>query len=318
MIEAPASNRTPQRLLLISPVRDEADHVDAVVEGVARQERPPDLWMVVDDGSRDGTRERFQAHAERLPYMRVVSTPAAPALDAVGDRLVAAGPERAWNYGLREVGEDGFTHLGKLDGDIVMPPEYLSELLARFEADRRLGMAGGAITEPEGDGWRLLRTPPDQVTAPARVYSQACFAAIGGMPERLGADVITTTYARMKGFRTATFSDLQVRHLRHIGTAQGALRGRARHGTYQYIVHYSLLWIALRSLMVGVRFRPYGLSGLWFLGGYLGAAAKRVERVEDPAFKAFMRAEQRARLERALNRLLPGRRTDWRRGDDDR
>jgi GT2 family glycosyltransferase len=291
-----------ERVLLISPVRNEARHVDAVVDGVEAQARPPDLWLVVDDGSTDGTRELFDAHAEYLPFLRVVATPEGYTDDR-GDRLAAAAPDRAWNYGLRQIDARDFTHLGKLDGDIVMPPEFLAGMLDRFRADPRLGMAGGAILEPNGEGWRALRTPPDHVTAPARLYSRACFLAIGGMPERLGADVITTTYAKLRGFRTATFADLQVRHLRHIGTAQGALRGRARHGTYQYVVHYSLAWIALRSLMVSLRFRPYGLSGAWFLGGYVSAALRGVPRVEDPEFRAFIRAEQRARFGGALTRV---------------
>jgi glycosyltransferase involved in cell wall biosynthesis len=288
-----------ERVLLISPVRDEASHLDAVVAGVESQTRPPDLWLVVDDGSTDASGEILAAHAARLPYMRVVSTPPGHTRDR-GDRLAAAAPDRAWNYGLRQVDPGEFTHLGKLDGDIVLPPEFLDGMLGRFREDPSLGMAGGAVLEPAGDGWQPLRTPADHVTAPARIYSRACFEAIGGMPERLGADVITTTYAKLRGYRTATFADLPVRHLRHIGTAQGALRGRARHGTYQYVVHYSLAWIGLRSLMVSLRFRPYGLSGAWFLGGYLGAALRRVPRVEDPEFRAFIRAEQRARLGRAV------------------
>jgi poly-beta-1,6-N-acetyl-D-glucosamine synthase len=290
-----------QRLLLITPVRDEAENVEEVVAGVAGQSRAPDLWLVVDDGSGDGTRERFEQHAARLPYLRVVSTPPDFTRDS-GDRLAAAAPDRAWNFGLREAGEEGFTHFGKLDGDIVMPSNYLAEMLGRFAADPQLGMAGGAIVEREGDGWRALKTPADHVTAPARIYSRECLEAIDGMPEQLGADVITTTYARMRGYRTATFADLEVKHLRPIGTAQGALRGRARHGAYQWIVHYSLLWVALRSLLVAVRFRPYGISGLWFLGGYLGAALRGVPRVEDPEFRRFQRREQRQRLRRALGR----------------
>jgi len=290
-----------ERVLLISPVRDEGENIDAVVEGVESQVRPPDLWIVVDDGSVDGTREKLDAHAGRLPYLRIVSTPPDFTRDK-GDRLAAAAPDRAWNYGLRQVDPGEFTHLGKLDGDIVLPPEFLAGMLERFREDSTLGMAGGAILELEGDAWKPLRTPADHVTAPARLYSRACFEAIGGMPERLGADVITTTYAKLNDFRTATFTDLPVRHLRHIGTAQGALRGRARHGAYQYIVHYSLAWILLRSLMVSLRFRPYGLSGVWFLGGYLGAALRRMPRVEDPEFRTFVRAEQRARFERALGR----------------
>src|SRR5262249_26898075 len=149
-----------ERVLLISPLRDEARHLDAVVAGVEAQTRPPDLWVVVDDGSSDGTRELLETHAARLPYMRVVSTPRGHTRDK-GDRLAAAAPDRAWNYGLRQVDPTRFTHLGKLDGDIVLPPEFLEGMLERFREDPSLGMAGGAILEPEEDGWRPLRTPPD-------------------------------------------------------------------------------------------------------------------------------------------------------------
>jgi poly-beta-1,6-N-acetyl-D-glucosamine synthase len=294
-----------QRVLLISPLRDEAEHVDAVVAGVESQTRPPDLWIVVDDDSTDGTRERLEAHAARLPYLRIVSTPAGHTSDD-GDRLAAAAPDRAWNFGLRQVDPGEFTHLGKLDGDIVMPPGYLAAMLDRFQADPRLGMASGGIFELRGEGWQLLPTPLDFVSGACRLYSRACFEAIGGMPERLGADAITITYAKLRGFRTASFVDLEVHHLRPHGTAQGALRGHARHGAYQYIVHYTAAWILLRAAMVAIRQRPRGLSGLWLLGGYLGAALRGVQRVEDPRFRAFMRAEQRARMGRMLH--APGRR----------
>lgn len=67
-----------------------------------------------------------------------------------------------------------------------------------------------------------------------------------------------------------------------MATADGVRRGRERQGAYQYIVHYSFLWILLRSLVVAVRFRPYGLAGLWFLWGYIKAAPTYAPRVEDP------------------------------------
>ncbi len=289
------------RVLLISPVRDEVEHVDEVVAGVAAQTLPPAAWVVVDDGSSDGTRERFEAHAERLPYLRVVGTPAGFTRDD-GDRLAAAAPDRAWNYGLRQVDLEDFTHLGKLDGDIVMPPELIASLLDRFAADPQLGMAGASLLEPDADGWHPLVNPPEHPTGACRLYSRECFEAIGGMPERMGADAITTTYAKLRGYRVASFDDLRVRHMRPHGSAQGALRGHYRHGEYQYLVHYSPAWAAIRSVKVGLRQRPYGLSGAWYLGGYGGAMLRRAPRVEDPRFRAFMRAEQRTRLRGALSR----------------
>ena len=43
---------------------------------------------------------------------------------ADGDRLAAAAAYRAFNWGLRQVEWRNFSHIGKLDGDIVLPEDY--------------------------------------------------------------------------------------------------------------------------------------------------------------------------------------------------
>jgi poly-beta-1,6-N-acetyl-D-glucosamine synthase len=289
------------RILLISPVRNEATHLEEVVSGVALQQRLPDTWVVVDDGSTDGTAELLDALLAPLPFARLVRTPPDFTRDD-GDRNAAGGPDRAWNFGLAQADVAGYTHIGKLDGDIVLPPDYLRALLDRFAAEPALGMAAGAVTELRDGRWWRMPTPDDHVTAPARIYSRECLEAIGGMPAYMGADVVTTFYAKMRGFRTRTFRDLPVRHLRAMGSADGLRRGRERQGAYQYVVHYTPVWVVLRSLVVAARFRPYGLSGLWFLIGYAKAAIRRMPRVEDPEWRAFARAEQRRKLHRAALR----------------
>ena len=78
-----------------------------------------------------------------------------------------------------------------------------------------------------------------------------------------------------------------------MATADGTLRGRARHGQCAYILHYGPRWVALRSFKVAAS-RPWGLSGAAFLFGYLRAAwARRESRVEDDAFRSFVRGELR-------------------------
>ena len=190
----------------------------------------------------------------------------------------------------------------KLDGDVLLPPDYFERLLEHFHEDPGLGVAGGALTEQLAGKWVTVATPPHQATGLARVYSRACLEAIGGVPERMGADTIADTYARMSGFSSRTFTDLPVRHLRQMGSAQGALRGRARHGATQYVVHYTLPWAVLRAGKLALRAGPRPLSGPAFLFGYLRAAADGTRRVEDPAFRAFMRADQRRRGARVLTR----------------
>ena len=289
---------TDQRLLVVSPVRNEAAHLERVAAAMAAQTRPPDEWVVVDDGSDDGTAELLESLAPALPFMRVIL--AEERLDpAEVDRLALAAAPRAFNAGVAQ-GRGEFTHVAKLDGDVELPPEYYEELLARFASDPELGIACGDLIEPVGPEWERLAIPPHHVHGALKLYSRECLSAIGGVQERLGWDTIDETYARMYDFRTRSYPDLVARHHRPVATASGALRGRARHGRCAYIAHFGLGWVLLRGVKVGIRMRPRGISGLAFVCGYLQAAAKRVPRVEDREFRRFVRHELRGRMRAAL------------------
>ncbi|TMK56783.1 MAG: glycosyltransferase family 2 protein [Actinobacteria bacterium] len=292
------SGSKEQRLLVITPVRNEAAHLERVVTAMAAQTRPPDEWIVVDDFSEDGTGELLSALAREVPFMRVVSPEPGPQPSGV-DRLALAAAPRAFNAGLAR-GLDGYTHVGKLDGDVELPPEYYEALLERFAADKRLGIACGDLIEPLDGEWVRLAIPPHHVHGALKLYSRECLEAIGGVQERLGWDTIDETYARMRSFRTRSYPDLVARHHRPVATASGALRGRARHGRCAWIAHFGLAWVFLRAFKVGLRMHPRGISGLAFLYGYLEAALRRVPRVEDAEFRRFVRTELRGRIRAAL------------------
>jgi poly-beta-1,6-N-acetyl-D-glucosamine synthase len=288
-----------QRLLLISPVRNEEAHIDRIATAVARQTRPPDLWIVVDDDSTDRTPEILARLTRRIGFLEVHNTAELPRVGPVNDRLATAAEARAFNLGLGSIEWRSFTHIAKLDGDTELPPHYFAFLLNEFRRDRKLGLAGGVYADPDPrrrEGWKVMGIPPEHhVPGTLKCYSLACFVAIGGMQERLGWDTIDETYARMRGYRTRSFPNLVALHHRPAGSADGTLRGRARHGQCAYIAHYTLPWVTLRAFKVA-QARPRGLSGLAFLYGYLRSSVKRVPRVEDPAFRRFARRELRARM----------------------
>jgi GT2 family glycosyltransferase len=289
-----------QRLLVVSPVRNEAGHLERVAQAMAAQTRPPDLWIVVDDGSTDGTSAILARIAEETEWLAVCRDQIGAAEVRVRDRLATAAAPRAFNRGLGSVAWRGFTHIAKLDGDIELPARYFELLLARFAADPQLGIAGGVRAEPSEAGWTRERPPLDyHVPGALKCYTRECFERIGGVHERLGWDTIDELYARMNGYRTRAFPDLIAVHHRPWGSADGALRGRLRHGRCSYIVHHPLPWVLARAFKPQPA-RPRALSALCYVGGYGLAAIRRTERVEDGEFRAFMRRELGARTLRAL------------------
>lgn len=294
---APLRSKT-QRLLLISPVRNEQAHLERIAESVARQTRPPDLWIVVNDGSTDRTPEILAGLAERIDFLTVLDAPGRADTGPMNDRLATAAEARAFNLGLKSVAWESYTHIAKLDGDTELPRNYFERVLGEFERDSKLGLAGGVYADPDrsGEGWEVVGIPSEyHVPGTLKCYSLACFQAVGGMQERLGWDTIDETYARMRGYRTRAFADLIALHHRPRASADGTLRGRARHGECAYIAHFTPTWVTLRAFKMA-RARPRGLSGIAFLYGYLRSAVRRTPRVEDPGFRRFVRRELRARM----------------------
>jgi len=280
-------------LLLITPARDEAVHLERTIRAVAAQTRRPDLWLIVDDGSTDATPEILSHAAAELPFVRVLQAPQRD--ESGGDRLALAAEARAFNWALSEVDLDDYTHVGKLDADIELSSEYVERLLRHFDEEPELGVAGGRLLERGPAGWQPARVPNHHVRGALKTYSRECFTSIGGIEERLGWDTIDETYARMNGYATSSFPELTARHHRPVATRGGTLRGRARHGQCAYILRYSAWWVTLRSLKVACS-RPYGLSGLAFFYGYVRSAVRHEERVEDERFRRFVSRELRGRL----------------------
>lgn len=135
-------------LLVVSPVYNEEANLEATARAVAAQTRPPDRWVVVDNGSSDGTLETARRLAREIPFMSVVE--AGRAAPDGADKLALAREAHAFNVGLEQAGWRDFGYVGKLDGDVELPPEWFAELIRRFERNERLGLAAGRLVEWNG------------------------------------------------------------------------------------------------------------------------------------------------------------------------
>src|SRR5215210_5223757 len=98
---------------IISPVRDEQEHIGQTLNSVVSQTIPPRQWIIVDDGSNDQTPTIVSEYAKIFPWIQLIHRK---------DRSfyhLGAGVIEALIEGLDYVELSTVEFIGKLDGDLV-------------------------------------------------------------------------------------------------------------------------------------------------------------------------------------------------------
>ena len=205
------------------------------LDSVAAQTVAPALWVVIDDGSTDATPDILEEYARRLPYLKVVRR------ENRGRRSVGPGVMEAFHAGLETVNLDHFEYLCKLDLDLVLPARYFELLMARMEANPRLGTTSGKPYFHDARGALVAETIGDEMSVGAsKFYRTACFREIGGFVRQVMWDGIDCHRSRMLGWTAESVDHelLRFLHLRPMGSSQkgGIWAGRARTGFGQYFM----------------------------------------------------------------------------------
>ncbi|HKS15672.1 MAG TPA: glycosyltransferase family A protein, partial [Planctomycetota bacterium] len=285
--QGPASR---PRYCIVSPSRDEAEYMRRTLDSVTSQTIPPDLWVIVDDGSTDKTPEILAGYAARFPYIRVVRR------ENRGRRSVGPGVIEAFYAGLDTVDLARFEYLCKLDLDLHIPPKYFEILLGRMEANPRLGTCSGKpYSVDRMSGELVIEKCGDEMSVGmTKFYRRECFQAIGGFVREVMWDGIDCHRCRMHGWIACSWDepDLRFIHLRPMGSSQqGILTGRMRHGFGQYFMGTGLVYMTA-SAIFRMSSRPWVLGGLAMWWGYVRSFLARRRRYPDPGFRRFLRRYQ--------------------------
>jgi glycosyltransferase involved in cell wall biosynthesis len=290
--------------VLITPARNEEAFLERTIDTMVRQTARPVRWVIVNDGSTDGTPRVARAHAARHDWITVVDMPLRR------DRSFAA-KVRCFDAGYAAVRDLAHDVVGNLDADISFDADYVEFLLERFAEDPALGVAGTVFEEPDGYRSDVDSFEGEQhVAGGCQLFRRRCFEEIGGyVPNRAGGvDWIAVTTARMRGWRTRAFREKAFFHHRSLGTAErNTVASAFSYGEKDYYLGGHPLWELCR-VAYRLRKRPYVVGGVAVGLGYLAAALRRVERPVSAELMRFHRREQLRKLAaiaRSLARLEP-------------
>lgn len=277
------------KYVVITPVRDEEVHLPRSIESLVNQTLLPQEWVIVDDGSRDRTGNIVDEAARSYPWIRAVHRT---------DRGY-----RKWGAGIIEAFYDGFNALesrdwefmSKLDGDLTFAAGYFEGAFEKFAADPALGIGGGVLYHYERGAKVIERTPTFHVRGGAKIFRRECWESLGGLWVGPGSDTVDEVKANMLGWRTMSFSDLEMQHHRPTGSSWGHWGGLVKDGKVDYVYGSHPAFLIAKSAVRLFR-RPYILGSLALLYGYVAGHLQRIPQVDDPQLIRYLRRQQLARL----------------------
>lgn len=293
---------TSLRYVLITPARNEAAFIEQAINSVITQTVLPIKWVIVSDGSTDGTNEIVMRYTSRYDWIELVNMP-----EREGRHF--DGKVRAFDAGYIRVRHLDYEIIGNLDGDGSFDPDYISYLLSQFAQNPQLGVAGTNYWESSWEknvkhDYRFSNN--EDVSGLCQLFRRECFEAIGGYkPSRQGGvDLIASIEARMHGWQTRTFNDKFAIHHRQQGTAEAhKLLVEFHNGQKDFVFGSHPLWEVLRATYRLVK-KPYIIGGCFILSGYLWAMMNRSQKTISADVVRFRRKEQIKRLRLMCIRFL--------------
>lgn len=280
--------------VLITPARNEEENIERLIRSMITQTVLPRKWVIVSDGSTDKTDAIVKKYIPGSPWIEFLRMP------EHADRQFAA-KVNCFNAGHEAVKHVDYTIIGNLDADISFDQDYFEFLLSKFEEDHRLGVAGTPFVE-DGSHYDYKFTNIEHVSGACQLFRRDCFEEIGGyIPIKGGGiDWVAVTTARMKGWKTRTFTEKTCIHHRKIGTGNNsALMAWFKQGQKDYFLGNHPLWEIFRTFYQMTK-KPNILSGAFLLIGFPWAALRGVKRPISRELMQFIRTEQMQRLKKAL------------------
>lgn len=285
--------------VLITPARNEAQFIKMTIESVIAQTVRPMKWIIVSDGSTDGTDQIVDTYAANYPWIALLRMP---------ERRERhfAGKVHAFNAGYARVKDGQYEIIGSMDGDISFDENYFAFLLQKLAADPALGLVGTPFKESSGPTYDYRFVSNEHVSGACQLFRRKCFEQIGGyVPVKGGGvDYIAVITARMNGWKTRTFTDKVCLHHRAMGTAQhGSLAARFRTGTKDYAFGNHPIWELFRTFYQMTK-KPFVIGGLSLASGYLWSTVRGAKRPVSHDVVVFTRGEQMRRLRRFSRGVL--------------
>jgi glycosyltransferase involved in cell wall biosynthesis len=267
---------------------------------VVAQTVRPARWVIVSDGSTDGTDDVIRKYAAQHDWIEYLRMPERKQRNFAGKAFAfMAAYERIQKSGVE------YDVIANLDADITLRPGHFEFYLKKFGENPRLGCAGAPFQEG-GEQYNYKYTSIEHVSGACQMFRRKAFEDIGGYkPVPLGGvDHIAVISTRMHGWKTRSYPEMPCTHHRKMGSAE---RNKWQIAYYGGVADYRLgshpLWQIFRTPYQMTK-SPVVVGATLRFVGYFWNMARRSPKVMPPDVEKFRRREQMARMRAWFQKAL--------------
>lgn len=268
------------KIAIFTPLRDEAHSIDKLFSSLECQSEPIDTWVIIENGSSDGSGQKLAERAKKSSIRNVIvlniGSPSDPY--ALGTK-VSQVIQHGMSYARSLPDYEHFTHIGVLDADCFPEPDYYCKLVNFLEKNPKVGITSGLIFI--GDG-TLDEASANWVRGGCRLWRMNCFRDAGYI---VGPswDALCSAKAAVSGWSSVVCPDATV-----ISREVGARSSQAYYGMASYYRGVTPLYAALRGCYLSLRSPKKGVQ---YLQGYFSCLLKKAPRVNDEEILKYFESQ---------------------------
>ena len=292
------------KYILITPAKNEDKYIERTINAVIVQTILPQKWIIVSDGSTDDTDAIVEKYARQHSFISLVKK-------APNIRRVFSSKVEAIRLGFKHIKNIEYDYYGNLDADVSFAENYYQSIMERFNADYKLGIAGGVIYDLHKNGFIRQKASLTSVGGPIQLFRKKCYQDIGGYQalEIGNVDGVAEVTARMKGWKVQSFEDIKVQHYRVTGSeGRNVFSARLREGRLEYLVGYHPLFHFARGIQ-RMSERPYIVGSLLRSLSYFWTSLKAPQRPFSDNYISYLRKEEMTKLKETFGSAFKSQKT---------
>lgn len=234
------------RYYVVIPAHNEAQHIALTLESLVNQTILPTKVVVVNDNSTDETENIVNSFIEKHNWISLINN-SSEAKHLPGSKVILA-----FNKGLETL-DQNYDVIVKADADLIFPENYFETIIKHFQADAKIGMAGGFCYIEKKGNWVLENlTDKDHIRGALKAYRKECFEQIGGLRTAMGWDTVDELLCKFYNWKIKTDESLHVKHLKPTG-ANYNKTSRYKQGEAFYTLGYGFWITTIASLKLALR-----------------------------------------------------------------